>query len=164
MTNLFSRASRSITITARQPFTFDINSESPFVTVTGFTLGKRRDWVPRVQVLITISHMDIIRVIRAMKKAMLSNQSWIWNPLPQGITRRGRGSEPSVQVRLQLPAITYSLNTLNSYCNTSHNFEFADGLPQLPNVPRPGLGDHDERPGVYTFMVTQSENKCVVPS
>lgn len=80
MTNLFSRASRSITITARQPFTFDINSESPFVTVTGFTLGKRRDWVPRVQVLITISHMDIIRVIRAtpvLRKAMLSNQSWI---------------------------------------------------------------------------------------
>ena len=70
----------SQSITARQPFTFDINSESPFVTVTGFTLGKRRDWVPRVQVLITISHMDIIRVIRAtpvLKKAMLSNQSWI---------------------------------------------------------------------------------------
>ena len=135
MTNLFSRASRSITITARQPFTFDINSEWPFVTVTSSTLGEWRDWVPRVQVLITISHMDIIRVIRAtpvLKKAMLSNQSWIWNPLPQGITRRGRGSEPSVQVRLQLPAITYSLNTLNSYCNTSHNFEFADGLPQLP--------------------------------
>ena len=48
-----------------------------------------------------------------------------------------------------------------SICNTSNNFEFADGLPQLPNVPRPGLGDHDARPGVYTFMVTQSEKKDV---
>ena len=38
-----------------------------------------------------------------------------------------------------------------SICNTSNDFEFADGLPQLPNVPRPGLGDHDERPGVYTY-------------
>ena len=51
-----------------------------------------------------------------------------------------------------------------SICNTSHSFEFADGLPQLPNVPRPGLGDHDERTGVYTVMVTQSGKKGVVPS
>ena len=47
-----------------------------------------------------------------------------------------------------------------SICNTSNNFEFADGLPQLPNVPRPGLGDHDARPGVfYTFMIRDAAKK-----
>ena len=40
-----------------------------------------------------------------------------------------------------------------SICNTSHNFEFADGLPQLPNVPRPGLGEHDQRPGVLNSFL-----------
>ena len=51
------------------------------------------------------------------------------------------------------PSLTKLGPKIATHPTTLIYFEFADGLPQLPLVPRPGLGDHDERPGVlHSFL------------